>query len=191
MALREPNWTVRGRTREGEWRVVYSGPSEDQAGRSKAQAEASRAYATVVALKGYLYPPPERQPGCLCLGSPVAPMVCPFGHMTECHYPERCAAALCAHRASDPGPDLDLSAAEEAAAWLGMRIRPDDTFWESGPEPGDADCLCSRCGAAIADGVVPIYFWPEEGGGEYRFHPECLGLVVAPEPEWDPEEDVP
>lgn len=29
--------------------------------------------------------------------SPMTCMVCEFGHMTECHYPDRCAEAQCGH----------------------------------------------------------------------------------------------
>ena len=29
--------------------------------------------------------------------APIACFFCPFGHMTECHYPQKCAEAQCGH----------------------------------------------------------------------------------------------
>ena len=44
-----------------------------------------------------VYPSPSDNPECQCAGSPLAQMFCPFGHMTECHYPLTCSQAECSH----------------------------------------------------------------------------------------------
>lgn len=46
------------------------------------------------------YPPPNENPKCVCFNeadNPMAAMFCPYGHLTECHYPLTCAEAMCAH----------------------------------------------------------------------------------------------
>jgi hypothetical protein len=48
------------------------------------------------------YPPPEKNPACRCYvkgdaASFMRAMFCPYGHMTECHYPMTCAEAECGH----------------------------------------------------------------------------------------------
>ena len=43
-----------------------------------------------------LYPPPAQNPVCVC-PNPMAAFLCPYGHMTECHFPMSCREANCAH----------------------------------------------------------------------------------------------
>lgn len=45
------------------------------------------------------YPIPEENPGCRCIGNPIAAMFCGMGHMLECHAPHNCADAGCSHLA--------------------------------------------------------------------------------------------
>jgi hypothetical protein len=35
-------------------------------------------------------------PDCIC-SNPMAAMLCPYGHMLECHYPQTCTEAECGH----------------------------------------------------------------------------------------------
>jgi hypothetical protein len=41
---------------------------------------------------------------CVC-PTPMAAMVCPFGHMLECHYPMDCEEAECDHFMASADPD--------------------------------------------------------------------------------------
>ena len=43
------------------------------------------------------YPSPEENPICQCRNNLLAAFWCPFGHMTECHFPYRCGQAACTH----------------------------------------------------------------------------------------------
>ena len=44
------------------------------------------------------YVTPDKAPICRCKGGPVlSPMFCPFGHLTECHFPLDCRQAACSH----------------------------------------------------------------------------------------------
>jgi hypothetical protein len=47
---------------------------------------------------------------CVC-PTPMHAMACPWGHMTECHYPHDCRDARCSHflRSADPDfyPEID------------------------------------------------------------------------------------
>lgn len=45
------------------------------------------------------YPPPETHPDCKCWPDLLKAHFCQTGHMTECHWPHRCADARCAHLA--------------------------------------------------------------------------------------------
>jgi hypothetical protein len=58
-----------------------------------------------------------------------------------------------------------------------FEILPTDRLFPDSPDAGEADCLCSRCGKVIGEGVgVPIRAFVDDGrGGEYRYHPVCLG----------------
>jgi hypothetical protein len=63
------------------------------------------------------YPPPPRiaaqlglpgNPACTC-PTPLASLLCPFGHLTECHQGQSCEAAQCfhwhrAHRTEERAP---------------------------------------------------------------------------------------
>ncbi len=71
-----------------------------------------------------------------------------------------------------------------------FEIRPTDQFFGDSPNAGDPACRCSRCGQVIA--VTAVRLWDDvtsgagSGGmpkGEYRFHPECLGLLVDQAPQ--------
>ncbi len=65
-----------------------------------------------------------------------------------------------------------------------FEIRPTDEFFADSPDAGDPACRCSRCGLVIA--VTAVRMWDEEHGmpkGEYRYHPECLGLLVDQAPQ--------
>ena len=42
---------------------------------------------------------------CVC-PSPIHAMACPWGHMTECHYPQDCEEALCSHFLQSADPDF-------------------------------------------------------------------------------------
>jgi len=53
------------------------------------------------------YPPPEKNPKCICPTIQAA-FFCMTGHMLECHYPLTCAEAECDH--------WKLAMAAEAAA---------------------------------------------------------------------------
>lgn len=58
---------------------------------------------------------------------------------------------------------------------LKILIERGDVLFADSPPIGDADCVCSRCGQVICE--VPVRIFKEEGrGGEYRFHPTCVGL---------------
>lgn len=41
--------------------------------------------------------PPGQNPACICNPLTAAPMFCPYGHLTECHYPLSCEEAQCSH----------------------------------------------------------------------------------------------
>jgi len=43
------------------------------------------------------YPSPAGNPKCVCWPNLMAAMFCPYGHMTECHYPMTCTEAECSH----------------------------------------------------------------------------------------------
>jgi len=54
------------------------------------------------------YPPPAQHPHCQCWPNLMRAFYCMTGHMTECHYPQTCAEARCAHLARyDPPDDRD------------------------------------------------------------------------------------
>lgn len=52
------------------------------------------------------YPPPAENPNCIC-PNPMAQMFCPYGHMTECHYPYTCDEAECSHYETALAADND------------------------------------------------------------------------------------
>ena len=57
------------------------------------------------------YAPPNEVPKCLCLDKgPMAHMLCPGGHLTECHFPLTCADATCSHLPRYEGFETDLMA---------------------------------------------------------------------------------
>lgn len=308
---REDHYVVRGH-KGGKPVVVYSGPNAAHAEKSRHDAERSGKVSNLVTLHGYTYPPPERNKDCQCLGNPFRQTACPFGHLTECHYPQTCGEAVCAHfleeqsqqmRSSLGGGDYrrggvdrdksgfgnqsagpgggsrdNLSGGSQAATgniwygeslssqenererrlsvggsqsaggggsaddlalpgnpredrpgetgsgvsgpevagagipqaqryagtgglqgqagaipppdegstfkgipptqmanWLAAAVKPDDTLFHDSPDTG-RDCLCSRCGQAILarDGPA-VRIWPESGG-EFRYHPSCIGM---------------
>lgn len=43
------------------------------------------------------YPEPVLNPHCKCRGNPLLMMMCPTGHMLECHWPYDCESAGCNH----------------------------------------------------------------------------------------------
>ncbi len=55
------------------------------------------------------YPPPDLNPKCQCKGNPMMQMLCSFGHMTECHYPDDCEEAQCSHLERYEDDDTDSS----------------------------------------------------------------------------------
>jgi hypothetical protein len=172
---REDYYLVRGH-KGGKPVVVYSGPNAAHAEKSRKDAERSGMIQNLTVLHGYTYPPPERNEDCQCRGNPFRIMACPFGHLTECHYPQACGEAVCGHylqdqeRATAPTDD-------ETATWLATAVKPDDTLFEDSPDTGTKSCQCSRCGKVIkfSDGMA-VRVWPE-AGGEYRYHMQCLGLA--------------
>lgn len=58
-----------------------------------------------------------------------------------------------------------------------IKILQIDRLFADSPDAGDHMCLCSRCGLTIPDGAGIIRAWPEQGEGEYRYHPACLGAI--------------
>jgi hypothetical protein len=44
-----------------------------------------------------IYPPPDGQPACQCVGNPMKAFFCPTGHMMECHVGLDCERARCSH----------------------------------------------------------------------------------------------
>jgi len=62
------------------------------------------------------YLPPHKTEGCICAGeAPIAPMLCPYGHPTECHYPMNCAVAGCGHLEKNDIPTEKILEYREAA----------------------------------------------------------------------------
>lgn len=106
---REDHYSVHGK-RGGRPVVLYSGPSAAAAEKSRHDAERSGVVTDLQILHGYIYPPPERNPACVCKGNPTQQFLCPFGHLTECHYPQYCGEAVCGHYLNCPpeegGPSL-------------------------------------------------------------------------------------
>lgn len=43
-----------------------------------------------------IYPSPAENPDCKCI-YPMQQLLCPTGHMTECHFPHPCDIAACSH----------------------------------------------------------------------------------------------
>ncbi len=79
-------------------------------------------------------------------------------------------------------PELGIwgpAGTEDAAAlhgYLQAAQRSDDRAFLDSPEPGDAACLCSRCGERIDDEVVLRVFL--DNATERRYHLACLGITA-------------
>lgn len=58
-----------------------------------------------------------------------------------------------------------------------IKVLQTDHLYFDSPDAGDPVCLCSRCSQSIPDGIGIIRIWPDQGEGEYRYHPACLGAV--------------
>lgn len=68
---------------------------------------------------------PNQVPTCVCRDTPnpMAATFCPYGHMTECHYPLDCGQASCSHvtRYEEVDP-ADFAAREELTLSFLQRI---------------------------------------------------------------------
>ena len=51
-------------------------------------------------------------------------------------------------------------------------------WFETSPDAGDPDCICSYCGFVIPEDDVPARFLCEGGKLEIRLHWECLKLLT-------------
>ena len=58
-----------------------------------------------------------------------------------------------------------------------------DSPGHSSPEPGNVECVCSRCNKPIDENTIPIRAWPLDHRYELRYHPHCLGITVMPPPD--------
>jgi hypothetical protein len=166
--------------------TLYDGPDHDVAQKAGDSAKLldPPLYAEVVLTPSWRYPPPELARGCKCKEAPNRQILCPWGHLTSCHWPLECHEAEC-DRAQESHEAVALTALApgmgentKLATWLslGVDVAHDRVFADS-PDEGDPACLCSRCGGVIE--VAPIRLWPEPGKDlEMRFHAECLGLAV-------------
>jgi hypothetical protein len=177
--------------------TLYAGPNqrEAEAARDHALALDPPAWQGVQVERGWEYPPPERNPDCQCRDDPLRQMLCPCGHMTECHYPRECSDARCSHLANydEPPPDhpslRGVPAGERTAGWLAAAIREGDRVFTDSPDAGSPACLCSRCGGLIREDDMPVRAWEEHADRERRYHPACLGLQTYHEVGDDGEED--
>jgi hypothetical protein len=184
---RIPWYTVRGASG-----LLYAGPN-------RREAEASRDAAAALGrdprmTEGWEYAPPERNDLCRCRGYPLRQMLCSWGHQTECHYPQECREARCAHLEyyDEVPPDhpglLGQPAEAGTASWLAAGIRESDTVFEDSPDAGEPTCLCSRCGRVIGEDDMPVRAYEEGSGTRRRYHPACLGMQVYADPgEDDPD----
>ena len=77
-----------------------------------------------------------------------------------------------------PGKAMITDSCENPVNVPPIKILQTDRLFMDSPDAGDPICFCSRCGLAIPDGIGIIRAWPEQGEGEYRYHPACLGAVV-------------
>ena len=59
-----------------------------------------------------------------------------------------------------------------------FELRPDtDVLFADAAQPGDPECLCSRCLTEIPEDAVPVMAWSKRRPTHvYRFHPACLGM---------------
>lgn len=48
------------------------------------------------------------------------------------------------------------------------------------PDAGDPACICSKCEQQIAEDIVPVRIFPEQGNIEVRMHPDCFYAVQKP-----------
>lgn len=56
-----------------------------------------------------------------------------------------------------------------------LKIDPDQLAWfDTSPDAGDPDCICSYCGFVITEDDVPIRFFRESNNTEARLHIECF-----------------
>jgi hypothetical protein len=69
-------------------------------------------------------------------------------------------------------------------------VKDGDRLFQDSPDAGDPTCFCSRCGQLIREETIAIRGWVDEGrGGEYRYHPACLGMTVIDDEEVDDGEE--
>ncbi len=54
-----------------------------------------------------------------------------------------------------------------------------DRVFEGSPDAGDPTCLCSRCLQLIREDQIPIRLLTANKKKEWRYHPECLGVIVG------------
>ena len=62
-----------------------------------------------------------------------------------------------------------------------IEILPTDIAFESSPDAGDPECLCSRCLRSIGEEEVPLRAFGEDGSYEFRFCDRCqeaLGFII-------------
>lgn len=69
-----------------------------------------------------LYLPADKNPKCRCWPNILAVMLCPFGHLLECHYPKTCAEAECSHWEAE----IDFNQADGESD--GEEINPQDDW---------------------------------------------------------------
>ena len=58
-----------------------------------------------------------------------------------------------------------------------ITILTTDALWQSSPDEGDPECLCSRCLTPIGEGECVIRAWPQEGKSEYRYCERCQAAM--------------
>lgn len=51
-------------------------------------------------------------------------------------------------------------------------------WFETSPNAGDPDCICSYCGFVIPEDDVPTRLFSQSGKLEVRLHSECLQLLM-------------
>ena len=55
-------------------------------------------------------------------------------------------------------------------------------WFETSPDAGDPDCICSYCGFVIPEDEVPVRLFGKSDKLEIRLHSECIRLLTSPIP---------
>jgi hypothetical protein len=168
-------YRVRDLSRPGG--TLYDGADQGKARAALATARAHdpARYAQAGIETHWVYPPPEACDACVCKHLPNRQFVCPYGHAHSCHWPLGCVAAGCDCAGTLDRPELEpLTADERFATWLAEAVLLTDTPFPTSPDAGEPGCLCSRCGKLIRE--EPLRLYDGVSGGEWRFHPSCMGI---------------